>query len=60
MEQDSDWEIAQAMVRMYGLEAEAIAVQHAEDHAERDEIALAQKWRRIVGIIAGLNRMPTH
>ena len=40
------------MIRLYGADAESVAVGHAETHAEMGEPAKSDKWRRIAAAIA--------
>lgn len=45
------------MIRLYGSDAEAIAMGHAETHGETGDRAESGKWQRIAILVANLNRM---
>ena len=47
-------DLARAMIRLYGVDAESVAVGHAETHAEMSAPAKSDKWRRIAAAIADL------
>jgi hypothetical protein len=49
-------DLARAMIRMYGRDAEAIAMGHAETHGESGQHSESEKWQRIAGLVADLTR----
>jgi hypothetical protein len=53
----TEQDLARAMIRLYGRDAESVAVGHAETHAEMGDNAKSEKWRRIAAAVAGL-RVP--
>ncbi len=53
---DEELETARVMIAKYGADAECVAAGHAETHAEMGEDEESTRWRRIVEIIAGLQR----
>jgi hypothetical protein len=55
--EESELDVARAMIRLYGGDAEAIAMGHAETHGEAGDRAESGKWQRIAILVANLNRM---
>jgi hypothetical protein len=47
-------DLARAMIRLYGADAESVAVGHAETHADMADLTKSDKWRRIAAAIAEL------
>lgn len=47
-------DLARAMIRLYGADAESVAVGHAETHAEMGAPTKSDKWRRIAAAILEL------
>jgi len=47
---------AKAMIRMYGRDAEAIAMGHAETHADTGDLQSSEKWQRIAALVANMAR----
>ena len=57
MSEGTEQDLARAMIRLYGRDAESVAVGHAETHAEMGDNAKSDRWRRIATAVAGL-RVP--
>ncbi len=53
----SEQQLAEAMIRLYGRDAESVAIGHAETHADMGDSVKSDRWQRIAETIAGL-RMP--
>jgi hypothetical protein len=47
-------DLARAMIRLYGADAESVAAGHAETHAEMGDKPKSDKWRRIASAVASL------
>ena len=47
-------DLACAMIRLYGADAESVAVGHAETHADMGDLIKSDKWRRIAAAVADL------
>ena len=47
-------DLARAMIRLYGADAENVAAGHAETHAEMGDLIKSDKWRRIAAGVAEL------
>ncbi|HEY4275199.1 MAG TPA: hypothetical protein VGM68_06930 [Rhizomicrobium sp.] len=56
MGDESEADLANAMIRMYGRDAEAIAMGHAETHADTGDQTSSDKWQRIAVLVANLTR----
>jgi hypothetical protein len=54
MSDADDWDIAQAMIRLYGRKAETMAENHALGFARDGNIADYDKWWRVKEIVSGL------
>jgi hypothetical protein len=50
----SERDLAQSMIRLYGRDAESVAMGHAETHADMGDHVKSDRWRRIADAIAGL------
>lgn len=51
LESGEEHDLARAMIRLYGADAESVAVGHAETHAEMSAPAKSDKWRRVAAAI---------
>jgi hypothetical protein len=49
-----EWDLAQAMIRLYGRKAEHMAQDHADTFASKGNQADSKKWRRVKDIVTGL------
>jgi len=56
LKDESEADLAKAMIRMYGREAEAIAMGNAETHGESGQHSESEKWQRIAALVANLTR----
>jgi hypothetical protein len=54
MTNDGELDLARSMIRLYGTEAEKVAAQHAETHADMGEEVKSERWRRIAMAVARL------
>ena len=54
MSDGEELDLARAMIRLYGADAESVAVGHAETHAEMGDLVKSDKWRRIARAVADL------
>jgi hypothetical protein len=54
MDKAAELDMAQAMIRLYGDDAESVAAGHAETHAEMGEHEKSEKWRRVTILVAQL------
>lgn len=54
MDKAAELDMAQAMIRLYGGDAESVAAGHAETHAEMGEDEKSEKWRRVALLVAQL------
>ena len=50
----SEQQLAEAMIRLYGRDAESVAMGHAETHADMGDQIKSDKWQRIAEAIADL------
>jgi len=51
---EEEQDLARAMIRLYGADADSVAAGHAETHAEMGDIVKSDKWRRIAAAVAEL------
>ena len=51
---ETELDLARAMIRLYGGDAESVAAGHAETHADMGDTAKSEKWRRIAAAVASL------
>jgi len=58
MGEETEMDLARAMIRLYGADAQSVAAGHADTHAETGDAANSAKWRRIADAVARL-RNPT-
>ncbi|MEP6831309.1 MAG: hypothetical protein ABI963_13285 [Rhizomicrobium sp.] len=54
MSDGTELDLARAMIRLYGRDAESVAAGHAETHADMGDRVKSDKWRRIADAVAGL------
>jgi hypothetical protein len=54
MNDADEWDIARAMIRLYGRKAEKVAAGHADTFAKDGDLDAVRKWRRVRDIIAEL------
>jgi hypothetical protein len=54
---NSERELAKSMIRLYGRDAESVAMGHAETHADMGDSAKSDRWRRIAEAIASLRML---
>ena len=54
MSDGDELDLARAMIRLYGADAQSVAVGHAETHADMGDLTKSDKWRRIAAAIADL------
>ena len=52
LSEGTELDLARAMIRLYGGDAQSVAMGHAETHADMGEKAKSDKWRRIAAAIA--------
>ncbi len=57
MSDEREEDLALAMIRLYGRDAQSVAMGHAETHAEMGDAAQSDKWQRVAGQIAALCRV---
>ncbi len=50
----SEQQLAEAMIRLYGRDAESVAMGHAETHADMGDPTKSDRWRRIADAIADI------
>jgi len=50
----SERDLARSMIRLYGRDAESVAMGHAETHADMGDQIKSDKWQRIAEAIADL------
>ena len=53
----SEQQLAEAMIRLYGRDAESVAVGHAETHADMGDQVKSDRWQRIAEAIAAIRRL---
>jgi hypothetical protein len=51
-----EWDLAEAMIRLYGRKAEAMAENHAQSFAVKGNTADSRKWRRVREIVSDLKK----
>ena len=47
-------QLAEAMIRLYGRDAQSVAMGHAETHADMGDSIKSERWQRIADAIADL------
>ena len=57
MSDGSERDLAQAMIRLYGRDAQSVAMGHAETHADMGDAAKSDRWRRIAEAIVAIHRL---
>lgn len=50
----SEQQLAEAMIRLYGRDAQSVAMGHAETHADMGDSVKSERWQRIADAIADL------
>jgi hypothetical protein len=50
----TELDLARAMIRLYGRDAESVAAGHAETHADMGDTVKSNKWQRIAAAVANL------
>ena len=58
MSEADEQQIAEAMIRIYGCRAEAVAEDHATSFANSGNTAGYKKWWRVKEIVSGLDPKP--
>jgi len=53
----SEQQLAEAMIRLYGRDAESVAIGHAETHADTGDHIKSERWQRIAETIAALRAL---
>ena len=56
MGDECEADLARALIRTYGRDAEAIAMGHAETHADTGDLTSSDKWQRIAALVADMAR----
>lgn len=56
---ESERDLAKSMIRLYGRDAESVAMGHAETHADMGDQAKSDRWRRIAEAIGAIRRLKT-
>jgi hypothetical protein len=56
LEDECEADLARAMIRKYGRDAEAIAMGHAETHGESGQQTESETWQRIAALVANMAR----
>jgi hypothetical protein len=54
---ESEQQLAEAMIRLYGRDAESVAIGHAETHADMNDPIKSERWQRIAETITAICRM---
>ena len=54
MGEGTELDLARAMIRLYGRDAESVAAGHAETHADMGDKAKSDRWQRIAAAVASL------
>ncbi|MES2253810.1 MAG: hypothetical protein V4559_02070 [Pseudomonadota bacterium] len=54
MSEGTEQDLARAMIRLYGSDAESVAAGHAETHADMGDKSKSDRWRRIAAAVADL------
>lgn len=57
MSEGSEQQLAEAMIRLYGRDAESVAVGHAETHADMGDQVKSDRWQRIAEAIADIRQI---
>ena len=57
MDEGSEQQLAEAMIRLYGSDAESVAIGHAETHADMGDVIKSERWQRIAEAIAAVRRL---
>lgn len=57
MDEGSEQQLAEAMIRLYGRDAESVAMGHAETHADMGDQIKSERWQRIAEAIASLRTL---
>jgi len=55
----SEQQLAEAMIRLYGRDAESVAIGHAETHADMGDQIKSDRWQRIAEAIGEIRRLKT-
>ena len=55
----SEQQLAEAMIRLYGRDAESVAIGHAETHADMGDQIKSDRWQRIAEAVAEIRRQKT-
>jgi len=50
----TEQQLAEAMIRLYGRDAQSVAAGHAETHADMGDSTKSERWQRIADAIADL------
>ena len=59
VDEGSEQQLAEAMIRLYGRDAESVAVGHAETHADMGDPVKSERWQRIAEAIADIRQQKT-
>ncbi len=54
MDEEGELDLARAMIRLYGSDAQSVAAGHAETHADMGDASKSEKWRRIAAAVGSL------
>jgi hypothetical protein len=54
MGEETELDLARAMIRLYGADAQSVAAGHARSHAETGDAAQSAKWHRIAEAVVKL------
>ena len=57
LDEGSEQQLAEAMIRLYGSDAESVAIGHAETHADMGDSIKSERWQRIAEAIAAVRRL---
>lgn len=57
MSEGSEHQLAEAMIRLYGRDAESVAMGHAETHADMGDQFKSDRWQRIADAIGEIRRL---
>ena len=53
----TEQQLAEAMIRLYGRDAESVAMGHAETHGDMGDRFKSERWQRIADTIAAIRRL---
>ena len=57
MGDESEQDLAFAMIRLYGRDAESVAMGHAETHADMGDRGKSEKWQRVAAAIGTMRHI---